>query len=103
MLPLPHIVSIASKIGDSSQGQPTYGSGVDYKCRFELNKTFRRLESGQTITSDAMVIIGSDVSVSEGDQVVVTSPSFTGTVIGFSEYHTVNGKSHHKELFLKAK
>jgi hypothetical protein len=103
MLPLPHTAAISPKTGDDSTGQPTYGAAVNYKCRFELDKIFRRSDDGQTVICDAAIIISSSVAVGEGDQVTVTEFSFTGTVIEYAPFTDVSGKSHHKELFLKTK
>jgi hypothetical protein len=103
MLPLPHTASIKQKTGDDTQGKPTYGAATAYACRFELDKRFRRLEAGKTITADASVILLSSAIVGEGDQVTVTEFDFVGTVVHYSPFYDVSGKAHHKELLLETR
>ena len=100
-LPLPHSVSIEPKSSNSADGEPTFGTAVTEKCRFEHKTTYARGDRGEELIYDARLTFLSTSSVAYGDR--ITFGAYIGTVESVDPQYDTNGNVLKILVFLQSK
>lgn len=92
-------VTVSTRSGHNNYGEPTYGSGTDYRARILGKDGFIRTASGETVEFTTVVWVASTKSFTVDDRIALPDGS-TPQVVAVERPFDEDGAQHHVKFML---